>query len=199
MKSASRDPERTQRRILMAALREFSDRGFAGSRVDVIARRAKSNKRMIYHYFGNKRGLLRAVLRFKITERTSRIDTQINLSEPEMAIWFKRNCSDVDWVRMLAWESLENQTDSVIDEEDRRRYYAKWMADRIRRQQIEGNYRSDVEAKYLQMAQMALSMYPIAMPHVTRLITGLSPFSAKFQKEYTQFLETIIGVFRPSK
>lgn len=57
-----RDPDRTRERILEAALNEFSDKGLEGARVDEIARRAKSNKRMLYHYFGNKDELFRAVL-----------------------------------------------------------------------------------------------------------------------------------------
>ena len=61
--SATRDPDRTRSRILAAALAEFSSKGFAGARVDAIARRAKGNKRMLYHYFGDKEGLFRAVLR----------------------------------------------------------------------------------------------------------------------------------------
>src|ERR1044071_7271967 len=66
---ATRDPRRSQERILAAALKEFSAKGFAGARVDSIARRAAINKRMLYHYFGDKEGLFRAVLRRKISER----------------------------------------------------------------------------------------------------------------------------------
>ena len=36
--------------------------GYSGARIDKIARRAKANMRMIYHYFGNKEGLYLAVL-----------------------------------------------------------------------------------------------------------------------------------------
>lgn len=193
----SRDPERTQRRILAAALHEFAKRGFAGARVDTIARRAGSNKRMLYHYFEDKRGLLRAVLRHKIAERTSRTMAQSQSSDSEIVLWFKRNCDDTDWVRLLAWESLENKKDNVVDEENRRKYYARWMADRIRQQQASGQLRADVPAKYLQMVQLALAIYPLAMPQITRLVTGYSPQNPKFQREYAQFLETIISGFRP--
>jgi AcrR family transcriptional regulator len=64
-----RDPEATQQRILDAALREFSTHGFAGARVDAIARAARINKRMLYHYFGDKETLFREILRRKIAER----------------------------------------------------------------------------------------------------------------------------------
>jgi AcrR family transcriptional regulator len=52
----------TKARILEAALSEFATRGFAGARVDVIARQARANKRMLYAYVGNKDALWLATL-----------------------------------------------------------------------------------------------------------------------------------------
>jgi len=60
--SAVRDPGRTQAQILAAATVEFTANGLNGARVDQIARRARVNKRMIYHYFGDKEGLYLAAL-----------------------------------------------------------------------------------------------------------------------------------------
>ncbi|MFZ4806538.1 MAG: TetR/AcrR family transcriptional regulator [Hyphomicrobiaceae bacterium] len=57
-----RDAAATQRRILAAATSEFARKGLSGARVDVIAARARANKRMLYHYFGNKDQLFRRVL-----------------------------------------------------------------------------------------------------------------------------------------
>lgn len=49
--------------ILDAAALEFSERGYAGARVDRIARRARVNKAMLYYHFGSKQSLYRALLR----------------------------------------------------------------------------------------------------------------------------------------
>lgn len=57
-----RDAARTQAAILAAGRSEFTEEGFEGARIDSIARRAKTNKRMLYHYFENKEGLYKAVL-----------------------------------------------------------------------------------------------------------------------------------------
>jgi len=57
-----RDADATRKRVLHAAKVEFSRHGLAGARVDAIAARAKANKQMIYHYFGNKQDLYLAVL-----------------------------------------------------------------------------------------------------------------------------------------
>lgn len=58
-------PKRTNeraRRILTAAREEFAERGFAGSRIDRIARKAAVNKQLLFYYFNSKRGLFQAVL-----------------------------------------------------------------------------------------------------------------------------------------
>lgn len=57
-----RNPERTTRDILVAAREEFVAFGLDGARVDRIAERAGANKRLIYHYVGNKEELYARVL-----------------------------------------------------------------------------------------------------------------------------------------
>ncbi len=61
-RSNLRNPEKTIAAILAAAVREFAEHGFGGARIDRIADRSGSNKRMIYHYFGHKEALYIAVL-----------------------------------------------------------------------------------------------------------------------------------------
>ena len=58
----TRDADRTRAEILAAAIEEFSARGPLGARVDAIAERIHTTKRMIYYYFGSKDGLYRAAL-----------------------------------------------------------------------------------------------------------------------------------------
>ncbi len=61
-KKRPRNPDDTRRRILAAAKAEFAKKGLGGARVDDIAARAKANKRMMYHYFGNKDDLFSLVV-----------------------------------------------------------------------------------------------------------------------------------------
>ena len=194
-----RDPDRTRSRILEAALKEFSKSGFAGARVDSIVRRAKVNKRMLYHYFTDKEGLFRAVLRHKIRERKGRIESQTASNDEisNVSLWFQQNCRDTDWVRLLAWESLQTTNDVALDEAERRRL-VRQAAAHIRKKQAAGILRKDVSADFLQLAKVSLSMFPLALPQVARLITGGSPHDAKFQRDYARFLETISAAFRPS-
>jgi AcrR family transcriptional regulator len=56
------DAERSRADILAVARTEFVEHGLAGARVDAIAEKTRTTKRMIYYYFGNKEGLYSAVL-----------------------------------------------------------------------------------------------------------------------------------------
>src|SRR6059036_3385935 len=57
-----RDAARTQAEILDVATQEFARAGYDGARVDAIAARTRTSKRMIYYYFGGKEQLYLAVL-----------------------------------------------------------------------------------------------------------------------------------------
>ncbi|MBQ0863865.1 MULTISPECIES: TetR/AcrR family transcriptional regulator [unclassified Streptomyces] len=57
-----RDAARTRAEILDIATEEFARLGYTGARVDVIAARIHTTKRMIYYYFGGKEQLFTAVL-----------------------------------------------------------------------------------------------------------------------------------------
>src|SRR5216684_4075438 len=82
-----RDPDRTREAILAAAQHEFAGKGLSGGRVDEIARRARANKRMIYHYFGNKDGLYLAALE-RVYEDLRGTEKTLDLAHlaPEAAI-----------------------------------------------------------------------------------------------------------------
>jgi AcrR family transcriptional regulator len=79
-----RDAERTRATILDAAIVEFTQNGYEGGRVDAIAKRAKINKRMLYHYFGGKDGLYLAVLEGRYVAIRS-AETRLDLRHREPA------------------------------------------------------------------------------------------------------------------
>jgi len=62
------DPAGTRANILEVARDEFVERGFSGARVDAIAAKTETSKRMLYYYFGGKEGLYREVLRASYEE-----------------------------------------------------------------------------------------------------------------------------------
>jgi len=197
-KAGGRNPQQTQQRILEAALQEFAAKGFAGARVDVIARRARINKRMLYHYFGDKEGLFREVLRRKIADRSAWLASAPEDPVERLPIWFQMACRDRDWVQLLEWEALQWGEKKVIDEERRQESVGR-AVERVRQQQARGLLDPDLDPGQLLISMMALTAYPLAFPQLARLATGLSVSDEKFQKQRETFLRQIAQLLRGKK
>jgi TetR/AcrR family transcriptional regulator len=194
--AAGRNPDRTRSRILAAAAAEFAAHGQAGARVDAIARRAGSNKRMLYHYFTDKEGLYRAVLRTKITERRTQFEAAPGDPAENLPFQFELMCRDQEWIRLLGWEALENKGGRVQEERFRRKGVLRAL-ERIRGHQAAGRLTTDHDRRHLLLAKMSLMMFPIAFPHLTRLVTGTAARDSKFQRGYRDFLKKFATAFRP--
>jgi TetR/AcrR family transcriptional regulator len=194
---AERNPERTRARILSAALKEFAAKGFAGARVDAIARRAAINKRMLYHYFGDKEGLFRAVLRRKISERQAWAESLSGNPAESLPFWFEATCKDADWVRLLEWEALQSNQEKVIDEKQRLAAVAGGLK-RIRQWQARGQISGEFDPRHIILAMRSLTMFPVTFPQLTKLIVGRPVFEPRFQKEYARFLKHFAAAFQPA-
>jgi AcrR family transcriptional regulator len=194
---AERNPERTRARILSAALKEFAAKGFAGARVDAIARRAAINKRMLYHYFGDKEGLFRAVLRRKIAERQAWAESLSGDPAESLPFWFAATCKDADWVRLLEWEALQGNREQVIDEKQRLAAVAGGLK-RLRQRQARGQISDEFDPRHVILAMRSLTMFPVAFPQLTKLIMGGPVFEPRFQKEYARFLKQFAAAFQPA-
>jgi AcrR family transcriptional regulator len=194
---ATRDPQRTRERILAAALAEFSAHGFAGARVNAIARRARINKRMLYHYFGDKQGLFREILRRKLAERAAWLAAEPENPEEILAYWFDLARGDMDWIRLLEWEALQSGNGHLIDEERRGALFARSIA-RIRRDQQRGRLSREFDARQMLLSMIAVTVYPLAFPQMTRLVTGMTVTDPRFQRSRMEFLRQFARAFRPA-
>ena len=110
-----RDPERTREEILDVALREFARHGYSGARVDEIAARTRTTKRMIYYYFSSKEQLYIAVLeRAYSTARDAERHLDVDHLEPVAAIrtlaelTFDHHESHPDFISLVAIENIHH-------------------------------------------------------------------------------------------
>jgi AcrR family transcriptional regulator len=107
------DPERTKADILEIAAQEFASNGLSGARVDEIADKTRTSKRMIYYYFGDKERLYAAVLENAYSKVRS-IEAGLSLDElePEEALrrlveqTFENDEANEDFVRLVAIENI---------------------------------------------------------------------------------------------
>jgi AcrR family transcriptional regulator len=196
-RSSRRNPRLSQERILEAALAEFAAQGFAGARVDRIARRARINKRMLYHYFGAKEELFRAVLRRKMEQRSAWLASAPEDITERLPFWFELACRDREWIRLLEWEALQWGESRVLDEDCRGESFRQAL-DRLRQMQTRGQLASGFAAAQLMLSMMALTAYPLAFPQLTRLVTGLEASDPEFQRQRAEFLRTFALAFQGS-
>ena len=111
--SRAHDPERTKQNIIEIATEEFADKGFSGARIDEIAARTNTSKRMIYYYFRDKEGLFIAVLE-EAYRRIRQIESTLDLEhlDPEAAIrtlvgfTFDYQNANEDFIRLVMVENI---------------------------------------------------------------------------------------------
>jgi TetR/AcrR family transcriptional regulator len=190
-RSKLRDPEGTRRRILAAALQEFSAKGIDGARVDAIAERAGTNKRMLYYYFGSKDDLFRAVLAQRLAVRAPTVRERDRIGPGRIAELQDRLEGSMDYVRLLMWEGLERGRRRQVEQELLRQDSLTEWCDDVREAQRRGELPGDLDAEQLVLSELALAMFPFAFPQITRLVTGKRPTDPAFKAERRAFLERL--------
>jgi TetR/AcrR family transcriptional regulator len=95
--------EQTRRRILKAAVKEFSAHGLAGARTDAIARSAKVNKALLYYYFRSKESLYIATIEHMVG----------NVVESTTAV-FEQSCTPGEHLLRL----VLNHFDRIVTQHD---------------------------------------------------------------------------------
>ncbi|MDH4609191.1 TetR family transcriptional regulator [Pseudomonas sp. BN102] len=114
-KGRKNNPEKTRENILQAAVAEFVQQGLSGARVDAIAERMQTSKRMIYYYFGSKEQLYVEVLE-KLYGDIRSTEGKLHLAElePREAIrrlvefTFDHHDRNVDFVRIVSIENIHH-------------------------------------------------------------------------------------------
>jgi TetR/AcrR family transcriptional regulator len=183
----SRNLADTRERILDAALTEFAAHGFAGARCAAIARRARVNHRMIFYCFSSKENLYREILRRKFRERATFFESAPDDLAALLLHWYEVGSSDLEWVRLLEWEALSDPGDSLVGETERRDYFRRALA-RLRGAQAHGRIPPDLDVAQLHLSMIALTVFPLAFPQMTRLAFGLAPTDPRFRRRRLQFL-----------
>ncbi|SEP22327.1 DNA-binding transcriptional regulator, AcrR family [Salinihabitans flavidus] len=111
----TQNPDAVKRDILTVALSEFAANGLSGTRVDTIASRTRTSKRMIYYYFGDKLGLYTRALEaayLKVREGEASLDLD-HLQPKEalarlVAFTFDHHRKNPDFIRMVMIENIHN-------------------------------------------------------------------------------------------
>ncbi|MET0133977.1 MAG: TetR family transcriptional regulator [Kibdelosporangium sp.] len=102
-----RDSDQTKGRLLAAAMAEFAEYGIAGARIDRIANAARTNKQMIYAYFGNKDGLFDTVFTEHVARWLAAVDFDVGDLPGYAGRLFDYFEADPAALRLSTWYRLE--------------------------------------------------------------------------------------------
>jgi len=179
------DPQGTRRDIVEVATLEFAQKGYSGARVDAIASRTRTSKRMIYYYFGSKEGLYLAVLD-EAYSGIRRAEATLDLEKlaPEEALrtlvgftfdYYNKhpefvrlvmNENIMDGAHMARSKTISKLNVTVIDA----------MGRLIARGQKERTFRRDIDPIELHMSISALGIFNVA---------NRATFSTIFKRDMT--------------
>ena len=171
-----RDAEATKARILSAAKKEFSKRGFGGARVDVIATRAKANKRMIYHYFQSKENLFQKTIENAYIDiRTAEQKLELSHLAPEEALetlvrfTWRYYLKNPEFITLVNSENLHKARHLKKSEIIRvvSRKFRDMVADILDRGVAEGVFRPGIDPAQLNITIAAIGYY-----YLTNRFTG---------------------------
>ncbi len=196
-----RDADRTRAEILDVATREFSEQGYAGARVDEIAAKTRTTKRMIYYYFGSKEQLYLAALeRAYSVIRASEQELDVEHLQPVEAIrrlaelTFDHHESHPDFIRLVSIEnihgarhiatssSLSGLANPALDV----------LARILERGAADGEFRDDVDALDVHMMISAFCVFRTANRHTFNVIFDRDMLAPKHREHYRTMLGEMV-------
>ncbi|MFC9969777.1 TetR/AcrR family transcriptional regulator [Spirillospora sp. NPDC127200] len=178
------DADRTRRRLLDAALEEFSAKGLAGARVQDIADRAGVNKQLISYHFGGKQGLYDAIMERWQAEEREFHDEGLPLAELIIR-YLDNTMDDPRGTRLGAWRALteEPPVPAGAPSED---------LSELERRQAAGELADDLDPAAVMLVMMAMVSAPTLLPGAVVESFGLDPRSPEFRARYAEQLRRIV-------
>lgn len=185
----TRNRERTRERILNAGKRVFTDKGFEAASVSEIARRAGVSKQLVHHHFGTKEALFQEVHETKFRPVLEWQEVASDDPADLIAERFIKRAEDADYTRFLTWEAASGRKD-LPGRNARRKRQAETAAV-LQRLQQDGRLPQGMDHRFVQLAIVALTTYPLAFSQNTLLMTGLNPTDPAFLRAWSAFLREL--------
>jgi AcrR family transcriptional regulator len=197
------DPDETRTNILEVATREFAEKGLAGARIDEIAEKTNSSKRMIYYYFGGKDELYRAVLEQAYDRIRSREDeARLETLPPDQALrtlvgqTFDYHAANPDFVRLVMNENIHHGEHIGLIEglKARNRTVIATLQAMLEKGARDGFFKGGVDAVELHMSISALCFYNVSNRYTFRNNFGVDMGAPKtLKRRRDQVIEMILA------
>jgi len=197
-----RNPMETQERIYAAATSVFADQGFDAARVDSIARGARINKQLIYHYFGSKDALFTAVLeRAYIQFRAAEAALTLNALPADEAVLalveftWSYYLEHPEFIRLLNSENQMKARHLKASPRTRTINSSHISIARrlLKRGQQEGNIRPEIDVLQLNTSIAALGFFYLINRYTLSTIFEKDLASERMLRKRLEAMKDIIG------
>ncbi len=177
----TRDPTATRARILAAAKSEFARKGLGGARVDDIAVKAKINKRMLYHYFGNKEELFQrtledAYLAFRSAEAALKIEADDPITAFKRLVTFtwEYYLDNPEFITLVNSENLHKARHIKKSEmmDDINKPFVARMKTLLERGAMEGVFRPGLDPVQVLIALSGMGFHYLTNRHTGAIVYG---------------------------
>ena len=201
VRTATRNAEASKARILAAALKEFSDFGLAGARIDSIARKAQVSKPLIYSYFGDKDMLYMAALRaayIEIRQGERGLRTQDMAPEDavrELVRFTLNHFVKKPWfIKMLNTENLlgGKTVRKIADAADIQSPLIDQVQEILDRGAESGKFRKVVDPIDFYITVASLCYFPVSNKHTLRAIFGVPIDDAWLERKASEAGEIMV-------
>lgn len=197
------NPEAVQDNILRVATEVFARHGLSGARVDEIAARTETSKRMIYYYFGDKEGLYRRALeRAYAAVRDAETALDLDGMDPVAALQrlveftFDHHRANPDFIRLVMIENIHEGrylARSDIMEELNQGAIAT-LRDVLGRGQAAGLFRADIDPIAVHWLISGLSFFNVSNRHTFGQAFGTALWSDRGQARLRlQAVRVVLG------
>lgn len=198
-KRKARDADDSRRRILDAAEKEFAAKGFAGARLDAIAKGAKLKPGLIHFHFTDKQGLYAAVLERAFAALDAQVQQLLALGpvggEPTRAELHLFGESLValtarfytDNAQVLSLLRVEGTRARRVAEKHLKPVY-EVVVQRIEALRAAGVIAKDVDARHLFVAVVSMTAYPIVEPIFEELVFGSDAVGEALTSKHRSFV-----------
>ncbi|MGJ8532720.1 MAG: TetR family transcriptional regulator [Alphaproteobacteria bacterium] len=206
-KGPKRDAAASKRRILEAALHEFSRYGHAGARMDSIAEAADVSKPMIYTYFGDKEELYKAALRESYVQiRRGELNLQLGDLDPEAGIRelvsFTMNhfVSKPWFISMLNTENLlgGDAIRQIGDADAIQSPLIDGIGKLLQRGASTGLFRDDIDPVELYITIASLCYFPVSNQHTLRSVFKV-PIDAPWLAQRSEMISDMVVQYLKSE
>ena len=183
------------------ALSEFARNGYAGARVDEIAARTRTTKRMLYYYFTSKEQLYIAVLeRAYATARDAERQLDVDHLDPVSAIrtlaelTFDHHESHQDFISLVAIENIHRAEFIVRSPAlaELNTPAVDLIARILERGREASVFRRQVEATDVHMMISAFCFFRVANQHTFGTLTDRNPLDPDLRDHYRRMLGDMV-------